>query len=134
MFLFKFRWHDEKLTKDANGEYDIVVGKIQLIVAIPPVEVSMKMGENFITGPIKINLAEQKKASNISCVATGKYLEGWRQPVRFKNFLAEMVLWEFSFFIRNVKKLAVFEKFSNKSFVFFWKHFFVVSCLGNVAK
>ena len=48
-----------------------MVGKIQLIVAIPPVEVSMKMGEKFITGPIKINLEEQKKASNISCVATG---------------------------------------------------------------
>ena len=72
--FIKFRWHDEKLTKDANGEYDIVVGKIQLIVAIPPVEVSMKMGEKFITGPIKINLEEQKKASNISCVATGKVI------------------------------------------------------------
>ena len=51
-----------------------IVGKIQLIVAIPPVEVSMKMGEKFITGPIKINLEEQKKASNISCVATGKVI------------------------------------------------------------
>ena len=64
-------WKCNVTAKDANGEYDIVVGKIQLIVAIPPVEVSMKMGEKFITGPIKINLEEQKKASNISCVATG---------------------------------------------------------------
>ena len=63
-----------------------------------------------------------------------KYLEGWRQPVGFTNFLAEMMFWEFSFFIRNVKKLAVFDKFSNQSFVFLWKHFIVVSCLGSVAK
>ena len=67
-------WKCNVTAKDANGEYDIVVGKIQLIVAIPPVEVSMKMGEKFITGPIKINLEEQKKASNISCVATGKVI------------------------------------------------------------
>ena len=38
------------------------------------------------------------------------------------------------FFIRNYKKMAVFEKNSNQYFVFFWKHFIIVSCLSSVAK
>ena len=66
-------------------------------------------------------------------LATNIFL-GWRQPVLFTNFLAETVFWEYSFFIRNYKKITVFEKFSNQYFVFFWKHFIVVSCLGSVAK
>ena len=48
-----------------------------------------------------------------------KHLEDWRQLVCFTNGLAEMVFLEFSFFIRYVKKLSVFEKCSNQSFVFF---------------
>ena len=59
-----------------------------------------------------------------------KVFWGWRQPVRFTDFVAETLFWELSFFIRNYKKRAVFEKFSNQYFVFFWKHFIVVSCLS----
>ena len=35
---------------------------------------------------------------------------GWRQTVRFTDFMAEMGLWEFPFFIRNDNKLAFPEK------------------------
>ena len=43
-------WHCNVTAKDSNGEYDIGEGKINVVVAIKPVEVSMKIGEKFVTG------------------------------------------------------------------------------------
>ena len=43
-------WHCNVTAKDINGQYDIGEGKINVIVAIKPEEVSMKIDENFITG------------------------------------------------------------------------------------
>ena len=43
-------WHCNVTAKDTNNQYDIGEGKINVIVAIKPVEVSMKIDENFITG------------------------------------------------------------------------------------
>ena len=45
-----------------------------------------------------------------------------------------MVFWEFSFFHQKCQKVGCFWNISNQSFVFFWKHFIVVSCLGSVGK
>ena len=43
-------WNCNVTAKDINGEYDIGTGAINLIVAIPPVEVSMKIDNKFVTG------------------------------------------------------------------------------------
>ena len=43
-------WSCNVTAKDSNGEYDIGNGEINLIVAIAPVEVSMKIDNKFITG------------------------------------------------------------------------------------
>ena len=50
-----------------------------------------------------------------------KHLEGWRQPVSFTKFLAEMVFWKFSFLITNVKKFDVLEKNFNSVILFLLK-------------
>jgi len=43
-------WSCNVTAKDKNGEYDIGNGEINLIVAIAPVEVSMKINNKFVTG------------------------------------------------------------------------------------
>ena len=43
-------WSCNVTAKDTNGEYDIGNGEINLIVAIAPVEVSMKINKKFVTG------------------------------------------------------------------------------------
>jgi hypothetical protein len=43
-------WNCNVTARDSNGNYDIVTGKIQVIVAIAPVEVSMKIDDKFVTG------------------------------------------------------------------------------------
>ena len=44
--------------------------RIKVVVAIPPVEVYMKIDEKLITGPIIMNLEEKKKLL-VKCIATG---------------------------------------------------------------
>ena len=53
---------------------------------------------------------------------SAKVFLGWRQPIRFTDFLAETVFWEFPFFIRNYKKTGCF-----------WKIFKPVSLLLSAA-
>ena len=72
--------------EDTNGEYEIVSGKIQLIVAIPPVEVSLKMDDLFVTGPILMNL-EKRKNVFIDCIATGA-----RPAPQFKWYIEDELL------------------------------------------
>ena len=43
-------WSCNVTAKDTNGEYDIGNGEINLIVAVAPVEVSMKINDKFVTG------------------------------------------------------------------------------------
>ena len=43
-------WNCNVTAKDSNGEYDIGTGAINLIVAIAPVDVSLKIDNKFITG------------------------------------------------------------------------------------
>ena len=43
-------WKCNVTARDSNGEYDIGTGNINLVVAIAPVEVSMKIDNKFITG------------------------------------------------------------------------------------
>ena len=56
-----------------------------------------------------------------------KVFLGWRQPVRFTDFLAETVFWDFF-------SHGCFWNILNQYFVFFWKHFIVDSYLSSVAK
>ena len=79
-------WKCNVTAKNTNGEYEIVSGKIQMIVAIPPVEVSMKMDEIFITGPIFLNL-EKRKHISINCTATGA-----RPAPEFKWYIGDHLL------------------------------------------
>ena len=44
-----------------NGKYDVGVNKIEVIVAIPPVEVYLKIKDERITDEIKINVDETKQ-------------------------------------------------------------------------
>ena len=44
-----------------------------------------------------------------------KVFLGWRQPVRFTDFLAETVFWEFSFFNRNYKKWLYLKNFQTSN-------------------
>ena len=59
----------------------------------------------------------------ISVQLCNKHLEDWRQTVRSTNFLAEIVFWEFSFFIRNDNKLAFLEKNPLKHALFTLQHY-----------
>ena len=43
-------WHCNVTSKLPSGEYDLGTSKIQLVVAIPPVEVYLKMDDNLIVG------------------------------------------------------------------------------------
>ena len=43
-------WKCNVTARDSNGEYDIGTGNVNLVVAIAPVEVSMKIDSKFITG------------------------------------------------------------------------------------
>jgi len=63
-------WECSVTAKGANGDFQIGTGKVQVIVAVPPEKVELKMGEQLITGPIAMNLDTQKQAM-IECVATG---------------------------------------------------------------
>ena len=69
--------HVEWLTADCffkrahNGKYDVGVNKIEVIVAIPPVEVYLKIKDERITDEIKINVDETKQIKVIHfCFAT----------------------------------------------------------------
>ena len=54
-----------------NGNYDVGVSKIEVIVAIPPVEVYLKIKDERITDEIKINVAETKQIKVVHfCFAT----------------------------------------------------------------
>ena len=57
-----------------NGNYDVGVSKIEVIVAIPPVEVYLKIKDERITDEIKINVEETKQIKEIHfCFATTSY-------------------------------------------------------------
>ena len=54
-----------------NGNYDVGVSKIEVIVAIPPVEVYLKIKDERITDEIKINVEETKQIKVVHfCFAT----------------------------------------------------------------
>ena len=53
----------------------------------------------------------------------GKVFLGCLQTVSFTDFLAEMVFWELSFFIRNDSKLAFLEKNPLKHALFTLQHY-----------
>jgi len=63
-------WECSVTGKGPNGDFQIGQGKVQVIVAVPPVAVSLQMDGQPITGPIEMNLDEQQQAF-IDCVATG---------------------------------------------------------------
>ena len=44
-----------------DGKYDVGINKIEVIVAIPPVEVYLKIKDERITDEIKINVEETKQ-------------------------------------------------------------------------
>ena len=44
-----------------DGKYDVGINKIEVIVAIPPVEVYLKIKDERITDEIKINVDETKQ-------------------------------------------------------------------------
>ena len=57
-----------------NGKYDVGINKIEVIVAIPPVEVYLKIKDERITDEIKINVAETKQIKVIYfCSAMTSY-------------------------------------------------------------
>ena len=54
-----------------DGKYDVGINKIEVIVAIPPVEVYLKIKDERITDEIKINVDETKQIKEIHfCFAT----------------------------------------------------------------
>ena len=48
-----------------DGKYDVGINKIEVIVAIPPVEVYLKIKDERITDEIKINVDETKQIKGI---------------------------------------------------------------------
>jgi len=63
-------WECSVTAKGQNGDFESGIGKVQIIVAVPPESVQLKMDGQPITGPIDMNLDTQVQAF-ISCVATG---------------------------------------------------------------
>ena len=50
-----------------NGKYDVGVNKIEVIVAIPPVEVYLKIKDERITNEIEIDSVEKQIKVNQFC-------------------------------------------------------------------
>ena len=44
------QWECSVTAKGANGDFQIGTGKVQVIVAVPPEKVELKMDEQLITG------------------------------------------------------------------------------------
>ena len=63
-------WECSVTAKGPTGDYQIGKGKVQVVVAVPPASVALKMDGQPITGPIDMNLDDQKQAF-IDCVASG---------------------------------------------------------------
>jgi len=63
-------WECSVTAKGQNGDFESGIGKVQIIVAVPPESVQLKMDGQPITGPIDMNLDTQVQAF-IACVATG---------------------------------------------------------------
>ena len=60
-----------------NGKYDVGVNKIEVIVAIPPVEVYLKIKDERITDEIKINVDETKQIKVIHFCFAMKRFRGY---------------------------------------------------------
>lgn len=63
-------WECSVTVKGPTGDYDIGNGQVQVVVAVPPSEVHLQTDGQRITGPIQMNLDEQKQVF-VDCVATG---------------------------------------------------------------
>ena len=58
-----------------DGKYDVGINKIEVIVAIPPVEVYLKIKDERITDEIKINVDETKQIKVIHfCFAMTRFI------------------------------------------------------------
>ena len=67
-------WRSNITYKDFNGNYEIGIGKVHVIVAIPPDDVYLQRDNSRISEneKIEINIDETKKLS-VDCFATGAY-------------------------------------------------------------
>ena len=54
-------WKCNVTSSDGNGKYDVGTNKIEVIVAIPPPDVYMKIGDKHVNGTIQMNLDKMKK-------------------------------------------------------------------------
>jgi len=80
-------WECSVTAKGSNGDFQIGTGKVQVIVAVPPELVQLKMDGQPITGPIDMNLDNQQQAM-IDCVATGAR----PAPEEFRWFIGATLL------------------------------------------
>jgi len=64
------QWECSVTAKGETGDFETGIGNVQIIVAVPPETVELKMDGQPITGPIDMNLDTQQQAF-IDCVATG---------------------------------------------------------------
>lgn len=80
------QWECSITGKTNTGDFGIGTGNVQVIVAVPPTDVHLEMDEERVTGPIAMNLDEERQ-KYVDCVATGA-----RPAATFKWYIGTTLL------------------------------------------